>query len=66
MAIYNCCLDLTNGYLTGNEIIYSQCLYCNYTHHIEGAHVRAPAQNISLVHSGELLSMDNEICISLV
>lgn len=31
MAIYNCCLDLKNSSLTGNEIIYLQFLYYNYT-----------------------------------
>ena len=34
MAIYDCYLDLTNGYLIDNEIIYSQLLYCNDTYHI--------------------------------
>jgi hypothetical protein len=31
---YYCCLDLTNGYLTSNEIIYPQFLDYNYTQHI--------------------------------
>ena len=33
---YYCCLDLTNGYLTGSEIIYPQVLYYNYTHTFKG------------------------------
>lgn len=48
MAIYNCCLDLKNSYLTGSEIIYLQLLYCNYTHTaFKGPVFGAHAENMS-------------------